>query len=137
MVKVSIRYDGALRCTAQHEPSGSKLSTDAPVDNHGKGELFSPTDLVGTALGSCMATVMGIVADHHAVDLSGMKIEITKEMSDNAPRRIARLAADVHIPLASDHSQRASLERAALTCPVLRSLNPSIETPVEFHWRHE
>ena len=134
MVKISIRYNGDLRCTAQHKPSGSKISTDAPVDNHGKGELFSPTDLVGTALGSCMATVMGIVADHHALDLRGMEIEITKEMSTNTPRRIARLAAHVRLPLAADHPHRASLERAALTCPVLRSLNPSIETPVEFCW---
>lgn len=134
MVKVSLRYDGGLRCTAKHEPSGSELQTDAPVDNHGKGEMFSPTDLVGTALGACMATVMGIIADRHGIDLRGMEIEIIKEMSADAPRRIVRLTTSVRIPLPADHPKRAQLEGAALSCPVRHSLHPDIENPVDFHW---
>ena len=134
MVKISIRYQGALRCEAVHGPSGQKLFTDAPVDNHGKGESFSPTDLVATALGSCMATIMGLVADRHRLDLRGMEIEVAKEMSADTPRRIARLATTIRIPLPADHPQRPQLENAALACPVKQSLPPDIALPVEFHW---
>jgi putative redox protein len=134
MVKISICYKGGLRCEAVHGPSGQKLFTDAPVDNHGKGESFSPTDLVATALGSCMATIMGIVADRHQLDLTGMKIEVTKEMSKDAPRRIARLSTVIDVPLPADHPDREILERAALTCPVHQSLHPEIEKPLEFRW---
>ena len=135
MVKISIRYEGGLRCAAKHEPSGSEVQTDAPVDNDGRGELFSPTDLVGTALGTCMATVMGIVAERHEIDLRGMEIGVTKEMSPNAPRRIARLATTIRVPLPADHPRRPLLENAALTCPVHLSLHPDIEKPVDFHWQ--
>jgi uncharacterized OsmC-like protein len=134
MVKISIRYEGGLRCEAVHGPSGQKLFTDAPVDNHGKGESFSPTDLVATALGSCMATIMGIVAERHQLDLADMKIEVTKEMSKDTPRRIARLATVIDVPLPADHPDREILERAALTCPVHQSLHPEIEKPLEFRW---
>jgi uncharacterized OsmC-like protein len=134
MVKISIRYEGGLRCEAVHGPSGQKLFTDAPVDNHGKGESFSPTDLVATALGSCMATIMGIVAERHQLDLADMKIEVTKEMSKGTPRRIARLATVIDVPLPADHPDREILERAALTCPVHQSLHPEIEKPLEFRW---
>jgi putative redox protein len=134
MVKISIRYEGGLRCEAVHGPSGQKLFTDAPVDNHGKGESFSPTDLVATALGSCMATIMGIVAERHKLDLTGMKIEVTKEMSQDTPRRIARLTTVIDVPLPQDHPDRELLERAALTCPVHQSLHPEIEKPLEFRW---
>jgi uncharacterized OsmC-like protein len=134
MVKISIRYEGGLRCEAVHGPSGQKLFTDAPVDNHGKGESFSPTDLVATALGSCMATIMGIVAERHKLDLTGMKIEVTKEMSQDTPRRIARLTTVIDVPLPQDHPDRELLERAALTCPVHQSLHPEIVKPLEFRW---
>lgn len=134
MVKITIRYEGGLRCEAVHGPSGQKLFTDAPVDNHGKGESFSPTDLVATALGSCMATIMGIVAERHQLDLADMKIEVTKEMSKDTPRRIARLATVIDVPLPADHPDREILERAALTCPVHQSLHPEIEKPLEFRW---
>ena len=134
MVKISIRYEGGLRCEAVHGPSGQKLFTDAPVDNHGKGESFSPTDLVATALGSCMATIMGIVAERHQLDLADMKIEVIKEMSKDTPRRIARLATVIDVPLPADHPDREILERAALTCPVHQSLHPEIEKPLEFRW---
>ncbi len=134
MVKVSIRYEGGLRCAAQHGPSGQKVFTDAPVDNHGRGESFSPTDLVATALGGCMATIMGIVAQRHDIDLQGMEIEVTKEMSADTPRRIARLTTTIRVPLTPDHSKRALLENSALTCPVHHSLHPEIDKPVTFEW---
>ncbi|MFZ9931902.1 MAG: OsmC family protein [Chthoniobacterales bacterium] len=134
MVNISIRYEGGLRCEAVHGPSGQRLLTDAPIDNHGKGEAFSPTDLVATALGTCMATVMGIVAERHALDLTGMKIGVTKEMSKDTPRRIARLTTVIAVPLPPDHPDREILERAALTCPVHQSLHPGIEKPLEFRW---
>ena len=135
MVKISITYAGGLRCEAAHGPSGQKLFTDAPVDNHGKGESFSPTDLVATALGSCMATIMGIAAERHKIDLTGMHIGVVKEMSVDAPRRIARLTTVIDAPLPAEHPDRDLLERAALTCPVYQSLHPDIEKPVEFRWR--
>ena len=134
MVKISIVYEGGLRCTATHGPSGSEIRTDAPVDNHGRGELFSPTDLVGAALGTCMATVMSIVAERSGIDLRGMEISVTKEMSKNPPRRIARLATTLRVPVAADHPKRPLLENAALSCPVHQSLHPDIEKPVDFHW---
>jgi len=134
MVKIDIRYEGGLRCAATHGPSGQTLQTDAPVDNHGRGESFSPTDLVATALGTCMATIMGIVAERHSLDLRGMEITVTKEMSAEAPRRIARLATTIKVPLAANHPQRALLENAALTCPVHKSLSEEMEKPIAFDW---
>lgn len=134
MVKINIRYEGGLRCAATHGPSGQTLSTDAPVDNHGRGESFSPTDLVATALGTCMATIMGIVAERHQLDLRGMEIEVAKTMSLDTPRRIARLATIIRVPLPADHPQRILLENAALTCPVHKSLNDAMEKPVDFDW---
>lgn len=134
MVKISIRYEGELRCAAQHGPSGTVIHTDAPTDNHGRGESFSPTDLVATALGSCMATIMGIAADRHGIDLRGMEIEVAKTMSEDAPRRIARLAATLRIPLPPDHPKRGLLENAAVVCPVYQSLSAEMEKTVDFHW---
>jgi uncharacterized OsmC-like protein len=134
MVNISISYEGGLRCEAVHGPSGQKLFTDAPLDNHGRGESFSPTDLVATALGSCMATIMGIVAERHQIDLRGMEIEVTKEMSADAPRRIAKLATTIKVPLPENHPQCALLENAALTCPVHKSLSAEMEKPVDFQW---
>src|SRR5438093_2949357 len=99
MVKISIEYKGELHCSAKHGPSGAQLETDAPRDNEGKGESFSPTDLVATALGTCMATIMGIYARRHDIDLRGMKIEVSKEMSADTPRRIARLATEIWLPI--------------------------------------
>lgn len=134
MVKIDIRYEGGLRCAATHGPSGQTVFTDAPVDNHGRGESFSPTDLTATALGSCMATIMGIVAERHELDLRGMAIEVTKTMSADAPRRISKLETLIKVPLPPDHPQRALLENAALTCPVHKSLHPDMEKPVDFRW---
>src|SRR5437867_13312560 len=102
MVKVSIKYTGALHCDATHGPSQSKLSTDAPTDNKGKGEAFSPTDLVATALGTCMSTTMGIKAQELGVDLRGMTSSVEKEMSKDAPRRIVAVPSEVHVTIAHD-----------------------------------
>jgi uncharacterized OsmC-like protein len=134
MVNTSIRYTGDLHCTAVHGPSQSEIATDAPVDNQGKGEAFSPTDLVGTALGTCMITIMAMAARKHGIELKGTTVSVTKEMSAEAPRRIARLASEIHIPLAESCPQRQLLEAAALGCPVHRSLHPEVEKPVKFFW---
>src|SRR6266536_1606457 len=124
MVNVSIRYTGDLHCDATHGPSQSKIATDAPTDNKGKGEAFSPTDLVATALGTCMSTIMGMKADELGVDLRGMTVSVQKEMSKDAPRRIVGLPSEVHIPLSSDHQHREVLEQTALNCPVHTRLPP-------------
>lgn len=132
MVRINLQYQGGLRCSATHQPSGNVIQTDAPVDNNGKGEAFSPTDLVATALGACMATVMGIVAERKGISLDGMNIEVRKHMSEDAPRRIARLELDIHMPVPHDHPERKLLESAARGCPVHHSLHPDIE--MVFHW---
>ena len=134
MVQLSSVYEGGLRCRATHAPSGTSLVTDAPVDNHGKGESFSPTDLVAAALGACMMTIMGIVAERHGVNLVGMTAETVKDMTKEPPRRIASLRTRLTIPLPADHPQRAALEQAAHTCPVHKSLHPEIDAAIEFVW---
>ena len=106
MIRLTSTYEGGLRCRATHGPSGTSVVTDAPVDNHGRGESFSPTDLVATALGACMLTVIGIVAERHGLDLAGMTSETEKVMSASAPRRIASLRTRITIPLPADHPQR-------------------------------
>jgi putative redox protein len=134
MVNISIRYTGDLHCAAIHGPSQTEIATDAPLDNKGRGEAFSPTDLVATALGTCMATTVGIVANDHGLDLKGMTVKVSKEMSKDAPRRIIGLPSEVHFPLPPDTPMRALLERTALNCPVHKSLPPEIERPTEFFW---
>lgn len=133
MVEISIDYSGQLHCNAVHGPSGAPLATDAPADNQGKGEAFSPTDLVATALGTCIATTMAIVAERHAVELKGMTVQVAKEMASD-PRRIGCLTTEVHLPLPADHPQRELLEQAALGCPVHRSLAAAMERPTKFFW---
>ena len=134
MVEVSVKYTGGLHCDATHVPSQSTISTDAPTDNRGKGESFSPTDLIATALATCMSTTMGIVAQDHGIDLSGLTVRVQKQMSTDAPRRIVALPSEVHIPLSPDCPQRALLESTALNCPVHKSLPPEIERPTRFFW---
>ncbi len=134
MVNISIRYTGQLHCDATHEPSQSEIETDAPADNKGKGAAFSPTDLVATALGTCIATTMGIVADAHQVDLTGMTVRTSKEMSKDAPRRIIALPTEVHIPLPPSTAQRELLENAGRNCPVHKSLPAEIERETKFFW---
>jgi len=134
MVKIDLEYEGDLRVRAKHAPSGETLETDAPVDNQGKGESFSPTDLVATGLGSCMATTMGIVARRHAIDLKGMHIEVHKIMSQDLPRRIATLQVEIKIPVHPTADQIALLEQTALHCPVAKSIHPQIKVQVDFRW---
>src|SRR5580700_10773930 len=98
MTAIRIEYQGDLHCKAVHDESGNKLTTDAPVDNHGRGESFSPTDLVATALGSCMATLMGIVAERHKLDIAGTTVHVTKEMLQEPVRRIGKLQVTISVP---------------------------------------
>jgi putative redox protein len=132
MVRIDITYRGGLRCEAVHGPSGQTLVTDAPADNHGKGESFSPTDLVATSLGTCLATIMGIVAAREKIDLTGMRISVEKEMAADPPRRIRLLAARVRVPCSLDDRQKAKLESAARLCPVHQTLHHNVEMPIEF-----
>lgn len=133
MVKITGEYQGELHCTARHEPSGNLLVTDAPKDNQGRGEAFSPTDLVATAFGTCVATTMAIAARKHGVELTGFRYEVTKEMSADAPRRISRLTLNVWLPANVNQVGREILERAAHGCPVHRSLAPEVEKLITFH----
>ena len=134
MVKIDVKYTGDLHCDATHGPSQSKLATDAPADNKGKGAAFSPTDLVATALGTCISTTMGIKAEELGADLRGMTVSVQKEMSNDAPRRIVALPSEVHIPLPPDSAHRSILEQTALNCPVHKSLPLEIKRPTKFFW---
>lgn len=134
MTTINLTYLGDLRNSATHLPSGNVLTTDAPVDNNGKGEAFSPTDLVATALGACMSTVMGIVAERKGISLEGMKIEVRKHMSADTPRRISKLEVDLQMPLPAGHPERKLLESAARGCPVHHSLHPGIEIVFDWSW---
>jgi len=134
MVKITGEYQGDLHCVATHGPSGNTLVTDAPKDNQGRGEAFSPTDLVATALATCIATTMAIAARRHDVELKGLRYEVTKEMSADAPRRIVRLATTVWLPVPKTEALARVLEYAALHCPVHQSLGAQVEMPVAFHW---
>lgn len=134
MVQIQSSYEGNLRTRAVHAPSSAELVTDAPVDNHGKGESFSPTDLVATALGSCMLTIMGIVAERHAWDLSRATVQVEKTMSSDLPRRIEELAVVLTIPGEFDAAARKALEVAALGCPVHATLGERVSMPVRFVW---
>ena len=126
-----VLYEGGLRCKAIHKKSGTLISTDAPLDNEGKGESFSPTDLVATALGTCMLTIMGIAARNHHIDMKGTTAEVTKTMASE-PRRISKLEVLIH--MANDHppKERKILEAAAHGCPVGRSLHSDLDETVSF-----
>ena len=134
-MKISkITYLGGLRTEAQHLKSGKIILTDAPPDNNGKGEAFSPTDLMATSLGSCMLTVMGIVADRHQLDISGTQVEITKIMDAN-PRRVVEIIVEMTFPQNGfTDKDKQLLENTALTCPVAKSLHPDLKQTVRFHW---
>ena len=133
-VEIDVRYLGDLHCEAAHGPSGSVLVTDAPVDNGGQGAAFSPTDLVATALGTCVLTMLGIVARRQALDLQGTRAQVVKEMTSQPTRRIGCLAVTVTFAagLALDDDTRTLLERAARACPVKQSLHPDTEIRIEF-----
>jgi putative redox protein len=134
MVEITATYEGQLHCSATHGPSHATLATDAPKDNMGKGEAFSPTDLVATALGTCMLTTMGIVAQRHGIDMTGATIRVTKEMVSQPSRRIGRLPVEIAMPRELGEEDRQRLENAALTCPVAKSIAGEIQMPVTFKW---
>ena len=131
----TVLYQGHLRTLATHLQSGSIIETDAPTDNNGRGERFSPTDLVATALASCMATVMGIVAERHGWNITGLQCEVEKIMVAD-PRRIGEIRIELRFPRGRvyDDQTRQILERTARTCPVLESLHPDCKKTLTFHW---
>jgi putative redox protein len=135
-VTIDVEYVGDLHCEAVHGPSGSRLVTDAPVDNGGKGEAFSPTDLAATGLGACLVTIMGIAAKRHGWDLSGTRVRVLKEMTSVPMRRIGALTATISVPAGrvTDAANRLLLERAADTCPVRQSLHPDVNVTMVFDW---
>ncbi|TAL58771.1 MAG: OsmC family peroxiredoxin [Bacteroidetes bacterium] len=129
-----IIYKGELRTNAVHLRSGQQIITDAPVDNNGKGEAFSPTDLLATSLGCCMLTVMGIMAKRHSIDVDGTKVEIVKVMADN-PRRVSEVQVEIHFPKNTyTDKDKQLLENTALACPVAKSLHPDIKQKTRFHF---
>jgi len=134
MVQIDIAYEGKLRCKARHVDSGMTLVTDAPKDNQGEGQSFSPTDLVATALGTCMLTIMGITAKKMEIDITGTQVKVLKEMTAVPTRRIGKLTVDISVPVKLSAENRQRLENAAHTCPVSKSLHPEVQTPVTFHW---
>ena len=126
-------YTGDLRTAATHLQSGTVINMDAPLDNHGKGEGFSPTDLVATALGGCMATIMGISAQTHGFDIEGTRLEITKVMA-NDPRRIAEIRVEFFFPRDYDTKVKRIIELAAKQCPVGYSLHPDLIQSIFYHY---
>lgn len=137
-VEIDIICEGQLRCVATHGPSGVRLTTDAPVDNQGRGESFSPTDLVATALGSCLMTIMGIVAQRGNIDLTGTRVHVIKDMIQQPVRRIGQLTVTITIPADKaakiSAADRSKLEAAAKACPVHKSIHPDVQMPIEFVW---
>ena len=132
MTNITCTYTGDLHCEAIHSGSGATLSTDAPLDNEGKGEAFSPTDLLATSLGTCMLTIMGITARSRGWSLEGASASVDKVMSTDGPRRIETLRVTLKLPEQLDDDQRALLQRVAEQCPVKRSIVPLINA--EIHW---
>lgn len=127
-------YLGDLRTECEHLQSGTKILTDAPLDNQGKGEAFSPTDTVATALASCMLTIIGIKARDHELDVKGTTAEVTKTMAAD-PRRISAIKVVFNFPQSYDNKGKKILERAAKTCPVLYSIHPDIELEIAFNYK--
>ena len=134
MPTISVVYTGGLRTEATHVASGNTIITDAPKDNQGRGEAFSPSDLVCSALASCMATIMGIVAKRNNLAIEGTRMDVTKVMAAD-PRRIIEIVIDFYFPANTfNEKERTLLENAARTCPVALSLNPEIRQAVTFHF---
>ncbi|MBC7440064.1 MAG: OsmC family protein [Flavobacterium sp.] len=129
-----ITYLGDLRTSSTHIQSGIEILSDAPIDNNGKGEAFSPTDLVANALGSCMMTIMAIKSKDLNLDLTGSTIEVTKIMNAE-PRRIGKIIVNLKLAVAVTEKEKTILERAAMSCPVFLSLHPEIEKEISFSWK--
>lgn len=135
MVKINIDYLGDLHCNVTHGPSGTSFLTDAPIDNNGKAEYISPTDLLAASIGSCIATIMGIKARDAKIDIAGMEIEVTKEMQDKPFRRISRLNFIITFPHKLPDDQFKMLSNFVNTCPVTRSLSPDVILEREFRFK--
>lgn len=135
MVTISLTYTGELHCEATHGPSGTRLSTDAPKDNQGKGESFSPTDLLATALGSCILTVMGIAARRIGAVIDGATVEVEKVMVATPTRRIGTLTCHIVMPAGIDVGHHPALISAAERCPVKESLHPDTVVTLNWQWR--
>lgn len=133
MVTIHATYEGDLCCTASHGPSDATLQTDAPKDNEGLGRFFSPTDLVATALATCVLTTLGIVARRHNFDLKGCQATVEKHMNAT-PRRIGRLPVSLTIHGSYTAEQKKLLENTAHTCPVHKSLHPDIDATISINW---
>ncbi len=133
-VQIECQYEGDLHCAAVHGPSRSTLSTDAPADNQGRAETFSPTDLVATALGSCLLTIMGIYARPRHLRIEGARAVVEKEMTRTPPRRIAKLNVCITLPATRHEKARGGLEQAARLCPVAASLHPDVEVVMTFEY---
>ncbi|HEX6851521.1 MAG TPA: OsmC family protein [Candidatus Polarisedimenticolaceae bacterium] len=133
-VVIDCRYEGDLHCTAVHGPSGDRIVTDAPVDNHGKGEHFSPTDLVAASIGVCALTIMGIAARPRGIDITGATVRVTKEMGATPRRHIAKLTAVFRLPARLDARERALMEQAARSCPVQASLGELTRLELVFEY---
>ncbi len=134
MVAIDIKYEGNLRTTCIHRPSGEELTTDAPVDNQGKGEYFSPTDLLAASLGSCVLTLMGIAAKQLGIDISGTRLSVEKEMKAAPARMLGRLTLNIYCPSSFDPKITGQLEKAGRGCPVHHSLHPDVLQEFHFHW---
>ena len=134
MITSEITYLGNLRTQSKHIASSSTILTDAPIDNHGKGEAFSPTDLMSNALGCCMLTIIGIAANTHQFNIEGTRVQVTKIMQSN-PRKVAEIKISFKFP-ANDYSekQKTIIENAARTCPIALSLHPELIQTVEFNY---
>lgn len=133
MVEITGIYEGEKHCQLTHGPSKNSIFTDAPKDNNGRGEAFSPTDLLAASLGSCMMTVMGIYADNHGIDLTGSSFKVVKEMQAS-PRKVSTLTIEIKMPEALSTKDREILERIADTCPVKLSLHPDLKIPLSFDY---
>jgi putative redox protein len=134
-VEIEATYRGDLHCAVRHGPSGDSFSTDAPVDNRGKGEHFSPTDLLAASIGSCTLTIMGIAATDRGIDITGARARVVKEMGAEPRRHVARLAVEFTLPASLDARQRALMEGCARGCPVCASLGPLTKVDLTFHYR--
>ena len=132
MVTFTITYDGSLRCSATHGPSGTRIATDAPKDNHGRGEAFSPTDLAATSLASCIITTMAIQTRNDGLALEGIRAEVEKHMTTTPPRRLARIVVRLNMPAGIPAAARERLQKIAHGCPVALSLHPEVVQEVGF-----
>jgi len=136
MTTAKVTYQGDLRTQSIHLQSNNQIITDAPTDNHGKGEAFSPTDLLASSLGSCMLTIMGIKADSMDLDISGTTAEVTKVMAAE-PRRVSEVHIEIQFQQSFDERTQKVLEQAALNCPVAKSVHPDIQQVVNFHYAEQ